>query len=230
MWGTYVWISVHVPLESRSQPWVLLFHWCESCFGRQRLSARLTDHWTLGDLPASASPKQGFQVAFHHAWLSTWILEDWTQVLVLVQSSLTDWAASPVPRSTHSRVKPTGTSYAELHLIHLTGINVLSFLEDTYERTLVVDGESATIILLDMWENKVCRAGSCQRVPSGLAFQQAAWCQSDLVLHRRCSRQGGLIPWLKAFTSKERDCAGEQVVHRRALKNKQIAVVCPEFY
>ncbi|KAM7319904.1 GTP-binding protein GEM isoform X2 [Alexandromys fortis] len=26
--------------------------------------------------------------------------------------------------------------------------------EDTYERTLVVDGESATIILLDMWENK----------------------------------------------------------------------------
>ncbi|XP_030651218.1 GTP-binding protein GEM isoform X2 [Nomascus leucogenys] len=26
--------------------------------------------------------------------------------------------------------------------------------EDTYERTLMVDGESATIILLDMWENK----------------------------------------------------------------------------
>ncbi|XP_036292411.1 GTP-binding protein GEM isoform X2 [Pipistrellus kuhlii] len=26
--------------------------------------------------------------------------------------------------------------------------------EDTYERTLVVDGESTTIILLDMWENK----------------------------------------------------------------------------
>ncbi|XP_041625550.1 GTP-binding protein GEM isoform X2 [Vulpes lagopus] len=26
--------------------------------------------------------------------------------------------------------------------------------EDTYERTLIVDGESATIILLDMWENK----------------------------------------------------------------------------
>ncbi|XP_032466538.1 GTP-binding protein GEM isoform X1 [Phocoena sinus] len=27
-------------------------------------------------------------------------------------------------------------------------------VEDTYERTLIVDGESATIILLDMWENK----------------------------------------------------------------------------
>ncbi|KAM9097109.1 GTP-binding protein GEM isoform X1 [Sminthopsis crassicaudata] len=27
-------------------------------------------------------------------------------------------------------------------------------LGDTYERTLIVDGESATIILLDMWENK----------------------------------------------------------------------------
>ncbi|KAJ7339001.1 hypothetical protein JRQ81_012903 [Phrynocephalus forsythii] len=26
--------------------------------------------------------------------------------------------------------------------------------EDTYERTLLVDGESATIVLLDMWENK----------------------------------------------------------------------------
>lgn len=27
--------------------------------------------------------------------------------------------------------------------------------EDTYERTLMVDGESATVILLDMWDNKV---------------------------------------------------------------------------
>lgn len=39
-------------------------------------------------------------------------------------------------------------------------ITVLLFLEDTYERTLIVDGESATIILLDMWENKVCGAQS----------------------------------------------------------------------
>lgn len=32
---------------------------------------------------------------------------------------------------------------------------LLFFPEDTYERTLMVDGESATIILLDMWDNKV---------------------------------------------------------------------------
>lgn len=78
-------------------------------------------------------------------------------------------------------------------------ISNLSFLEDTYERTLVVDGESATIILLDMWENKVCRACSCLCIPLGLAFQQAAWCQSDLVLHSRCSRQGGLISLIESI-------------------------------
>lgn len=32
---------------------------------------------------------------------------------------------------------------------------LLFFPEDTYERTLMVDGESATVILLDMWDNKV---------------------------------------------------------------------------
>lgn len=32
---------------------------------------------------------------------------------------------------------------------------LIFFPEDTYERTLMVDGESATIILLDMWDNKV---------------------------------------------------------------------------
>ena len=46
-----------------------------------------------------------------------------------------------------------------------SNITVLSFPEDTYERTLMVDGEIATIILLDMWENKVCRA--CDSVNSG---------------------------------------------------------------
>lgn len=96
-------------------------------------------------------------------------------------------------------MRSTGTSYAELFLIHLTDINARSFLEDTYERTLVVDGESATIILLDMWENKVCRACSWQCIPLGLAFQQAAWCQSDLVLHSRCSRRGGLISLIKSI-------------------------------
>lgn len=32
---------------------------------------------------------------------------------------------------------------------------LLFFPEDTYERALMVDGESATVILLDMWDNKV---------------------------------------------------------------------------
>lgn len=52
---------------------------------------------------------------------------------------------------------------------------VLSFLEDTYERTLIVDGESATIILLDMWENKVHGARRWQWVPRRPAFQWAVW-------------------------------------------------------
>ncbi|KAM6215145.1 GTP-binding protein GEM isoform 1-T1 [Rhynchocyon petersi] len=45
---------------------------------------------------------------------------------------------------------------ASRHIPYLPDFNitVLPFLEDTYERTLIVDGESATIILLDMWENK----------------------------------------------------------------------------
>uniref|UniRef100_A0A6G1RYR0 GTP binding protein overexpressed in skeletal muscle n=1 Tax=Hypotaenidia okinawae TaxID=2861861 RepID=A0A6G1RYR0_9GRUI len=45
-------------------------------------------------------------------------------------------------------------------VMHMTPQNnvllifLLFFPEDTYERTLMVDGESATIILLDMWDNK----------------------------------------------------------------------------
>lgn len=87
------------------------------------------------------------------------------------------------PRSVLSSVNVTGTSCAKLFLTHLTLTGrVLSFLEDTYERTLVVDGESATVILLDMWENKVRRACGCQCTVSGLAFQRFAWCQRDLVV------------------------------------------------
>ncbi|ELK32207.1 GTP-binding protein GEM [Myotis davidii] len=43
-----------------------------------------------------------------------------------------------------------------LNHVTLRRCPLLAFVpkEDTYERTLIVDGESATIILLDMWENK----------------------------------------------------------------------------
>ncbi|XP_036019576.1 GTP-binding protein GEM isoform X1 [Mus musculus] len=52
----------------------------------------------------------------------------------------------------------SGNTYYRVVLIGEQGVGKSTlaniFAEDTYERTLVVDGESATIILLDMWENK----------------------------------------------------------------------------
>ena len=86
--------------------------------------------------------------------------------------------------------------------------NVLSLLEDTYERTLVVDGESATIILLDMWENKVCMTRRCRCILLGLAFRQAVWCQGDLVPHSGCSRGGGLICLISIYFWRARACGG----------------------
>ncbi|XP_021118302.1 GTP-binding protein GEM isoform X2 [Heterocephalus glaber] len=52
----------------------------------------------------------------------------------------------------------SGNTYYRVVLIGEQGVGKSTlaniFAEDTYERTLIVDGESATIILLDMWENK----------------------------------------------------------------------------
>ncbi|XP_010617920.1 GTP-binding protein GEM isoform X2 [Fukomys damarensis] len=52
----------------------------------------------------------------------------------------------------------SGNTYYRVVLIGEQGVGKSTlaniFAEDTYERTLIVDGESATVILLDMWENK----------------------------------------------------------------------------
>ncbi|XP_045437270.1 GTP-binding protein GEM isoform X3 [Pipistrellus kuhlii] len=55
--------------------------------------------------------------------------------------------------------------------------------EDTYERTLVVDGESTTIILLDMWENK--KAGPAPWCSTASSSRRRRPCSTTC---RSCSR------------------------------------------
>lgn len=109
---------------------------------------------------------------------------------------------------------------------------VLSFLEDTYERTLIVDGESATIILLDMWENKVRGARRWQWVPRGPAFQRAgpsgagAGVALGPVLFRVLGEVGPFASLDASFPPKVGACSKEEATRRRALNNKQVAAIC----
>ncbi|XP_015417778.1 PREDICTED: GTP-binding protein GEM [Myotis davidii] len=100
-------------------------------------------------------PRAAAIVARTGAWMPTWQGQDPAMTLNHVTLRRCPLLAF-VPKgekflSSKFLKLPVNAQYVT---ICLTDITVLSLLEDTYERTLIVDGESATIILLDMWENK----------------------------------------------------------------------------
>ncbi|CAM4516719.1 unnamed protein product [Caretta caretta] len=75
--------------------------------------------------------------------------------------------------------------------------------EDTYERTLMVDGESATIMLLDMWENKseeewiqdhCMQVGDAYLIVYSITDQASFEKASELRIQLRRARQTEDIP------------------------------------